>query len=422
MNSYLTLVKREFWEHRTAFVYLPLIAAIIATLLMVTALVLYKTDALNIIMEKQHISIHNNESSSRTITFSIQDEQEYERDAEQRKIEELEIARKEIARARDELNAINLPEEAVASAKRELDNQLRVIDEQLRVNLDENSNAVMTPPAPPTNLLAKPPEPPTSVDSTHKKIRKFPSSIETIGGVESEAFTQENIKIANDILKIIFVVFSTIMVLVTIYYLLSTLHNDRKDKSILFWKSLPVAEYENVLVKFAIALIALPTIATLASFVVGVVYAILGMMSIGMFSASTSAWDFFSGLDLFSISFRHWVTFFGVMLWGAPVLAWLILSSAIAKRSPFLVSVVPLIAIGIAEQLLFNTAFFVQTVLDRLPNLSVEDHDAGFLIFKEQGLNHLGNFITSVSLWIGLALAALQLYAAIWLRNHRYEI
>lgn len=407
MNSYVSSIKREFWEYRTAFIRIPMIAAIAISVLMTIALILYSTNSLSFIIDGEEVFFGNSGEVPKSIELSIKADFNDDYRKEIRK------ARDEIEKAKRELEAVQ-PSEEVGMAMRELNEQLRLLDEQLAGQLEHSSN-MPTPPTPPA------PEPPKDVD-THIEIRHFPSTIEVIGEAEPEQFTEDNVKNVNNFVKVFFAFFCMMMVVIGIHYLLSCLYSDRKDNSILFWKSLPVSETQNVLVKFAIVLLAIPTIGSLAALVVSITYAILGMIYVSLFSASTSAWELLSGLNILSHSLLFWIQSLGAMLWSAPFLAWLMLCSAGAKRSPFLLAVLPFAAVSILETLFFGSHILFDTVLNRIPSIEINGSHVHFTSFDGEGLSQFGSFIFNFWLWFGLVLAGAQVYAAIWLRNHRYEI
>ena len=69
--------------------------------------------------------------------------------------------------------------------------------------------------------------------------------------------------------------FVTVTAFVLLYYMLSCLYTDRKDRSILFWKSMPVSENRNVAVKFITAVLVVPIVATLISWLTQICYLVL---------------------------------------------------------------------------------------------------------------------------------------------------
>src|SRR6266487_433853 len=160
-------------------------------------------------------------------------------------------------------------------------------------------------------------------------------------------------------IMMIFIVF-----IVGVFYCLDALYGERRDRSILFWKSLPVSDLTTVLSKVTIPLVALPLVAF--AMVVSVQLIMMLMTSAnlifhGMSPASTWAHVPF---------FQNWVVLLygliAIALWHAPIYGWLLLVSGWARRATFLWAVLPLLAITIFETITFNTSHFASLVKHRL--------------------------------------------------------
>ncbi len=141
-------------------------------------------------------------------------------------------------------------------------------------------------------------------------------------------------------MMMIFIVF-----IVGVFYCLDALHGERRDRSILFWKSLPVSDLTTVLSKVTIPLVVLPLVAFAIVVCVQLIMVLeTGVVLIfhGMSPATTWAHVPF---------FQNWlVLLYGLVaiaLWHAPIYGWLLLVSGWARRATFLWAVLPLIAIQI---------------------------------------------------------------------------
>ncbi|MBB3168922.1 hypothetical protein [Simiduia aestuariiviva] len=454
MNNYITPIKREFWEFRGTFTWLPVISAALISLCMIAALALYASGVINysITDDDFHITTDSHKTHSHEERLII------ERDA-------LVEARKDLQQASDEVHqrftedmSVDIEKE-LDKAQKELDRQgiditikrteLRIDHGKIREEVGRQINreieridtkiaridaelaqqpmhrvppvAPVAPAAPAADgAIADAPEPAAPKAS---EIRRFPETVTVIERSEDVGFTDDNIESVNDVLTGFNALFSGLMLMVSIYYLLSCLYTDRKDNSILFWKSMPVSETQQVLTKLGVALVALPTIASLCALVVGIVFVILTMLYVAGYAASTSPWDILMGVELFSVAIGHWFTAMGVALWSLPFFAWLIFCSAAAKRSPFMLAILPPAVLMIAEEIIFDSNLLLELVSDRIPGIAVDDNGfSGYVRFSESGISPLGEFIASPALWVGLIVAAGITYAAIWLRNNRYEI
>ena len=216
------------------------------------------------------------------------------------------------------------------------------------------------------------------------------------------------------------IMFTTFVV--TIFYCLDALYGERRDRSILFWKSLPVSDLMTVLSKASIAIVVLP----LLTFAVTVVTQwIMLLLSAPAFAANgvnfSSLWTQVSLPQTWVMLLYHLV---GVhALWYAPFYGWLLLVSAWARRAPVLWAALPLLAIGMIEKVAFNTTHFAKLLEYRMAGGSeAGPFDAYHL--TEHGMEHLnlGQFLGSPGLWIGLALTAAFLAVAVRLRRSQGPI
>jgi len=206
-------------------------------------------------------------------------------------------------------------------------------------------------------------------------------------------------------------------VLVAVFYCVDALYGERRDRSILFWKSVPVSDALSVLAKASIPILVLPLIAfvltTVAQFVMLVVSSAV-LAGSGLDGAMV--WTHVPLVQTSFINLTHLVLVHG--LWYAPLYGWLLLVSAWAKRVPFLWAVLPPAAIGVVEKLAFNTSYVGTMLRDRLGGLS-GDAPSGDGMNMVMLATPLTQFLTAPGLWIGLALTAVFLYGAVRLRRVR---
>src|SRR5207247_3007588 len=132
--------------------------------------------------------------------------------------------------------------------------------------------------------------------------------------------------------------------IVAVFYCLDALHGERRDRSILFWKSLPVSDLTTVLSKASIPLVVLP----LLTFAITVVtqWIMLLLSTVVLLMSGVSAATLWTQLSLFQMSlllFYHLLTVH--VLWHAPIYAWLLLVSGWARRAAFLWAALPLVAV-----------------------------------------------------------------------------
>lgn len=182
-------------------------------------------------------------------------------------------------------------------------------------------------------------------------------------------------------------------------YLLECLYAERKDRSILFWKSLPVSDRDTVLVKFGVAMIAVPAVV----FALQLVTNLLLTGLIAMASRSTPPWLAMWNVPDWLLAQAQFAGMIVVtLLWYAPVAAWLMLASVFVKRGPMLIAVMPWVFLTISERLVLGTTNVWHFIAWRLTP-------------APDPLERLA----SPGLWIGLAAAAGMLYLVIRLRRYR---
>jgi ABC-2 type transport system permease protein len=208
--------------------------------------------------------------------------------------------------------------------------------------------------------------------------------------------------------------------IVGVFYCLDALHGERRDRSILFWKSLPVSDLTTVLSKVTIPLVVLPVICFALVVCVQLIMVLetsVVLMIHGMSPAST--WTLIP-------FFQDWlVLLYGLIalaLWHAPIYGWLLLVSGWARRATFLWAVLPLIAIQILEKIAFGTAHFGAFIGHRLMGFAPSAFYFG--AHKTPAIHSLaqltpGRFLSGPGLWLGLLVAVAFLAATIRLRRYR---
>ena len=211
--------------------------------------------------------------------------------------------------------------------------------------------------------------------------------------------------------------------IVGVFYCLDALHGERRDRSILFWKSLPVSDLTTVLSKAIIPLVVLPMLAFAIVVCVQLIMLLMSSANLLMHGVSpATTWAHFP-------VFQNWlVLLYGLVaiaLWHAPIYGWLLLVSGWARRATFLWAVLPLLAIGILEKIAFNSSYFASVVKHRLmgfaPNAFHFNPHHSVAIDSLTQLS-LGRFLSAPGLWIGLIVAAAFLAAAVRLRRYRGPI
>ena len=221
-------------------------------------------------------------------------------------------------------------------------------------------------------------------------------------------------------------------VFVAIAYCLGALHGERQDRSILFWKSLPVSDLITVLSKMSVPIILIPLISFVAAMVTQLVSFAVTLTAFRLFAAKG---DFvWAGVAVaphtvgilwaeVPIGYLTLAMLYGLLataLWHAPIYAWLLLVGGWARRMTFVWAVAPIAGLMIVEQIAFGTDHLGMMLQDRLSG-SIPIAFTDVIYGNLPGLTP-GRFLSDSGLWIGLAFAAFFLGAAVLLRRYRQPI
>jgi ABC-2 type transport system permease protein len=204
--------------------------------------------------------------------------------------------------------------------------------------------------------------------------------------------------------------------IVAVFYCLDTLHGERRDRSILFWKSLPVSDLTTVLSKAIIPVVVLQLVAFAVTFATQWIMLLLSsVVVLGSGLNVAMLWRQVSLFEMSPMLLGHLLILHG--LWYAPVYAWLLLVSGWARRAAFLWAVLPWLVIFAVEKVAFNTSHFAAML---------GHHFAGGRQAVERGMSPMigveFSSLSSPGFWVGLAFAAIFLAAAVRLRRYREPI
>ena len=208
--------------------------------------------------------------------------------------------------------------------------------------------------------------------------------------------------------------------IVGIFYSLDALYGERRDRSILFWKSLPVSDLTTVLSKLSIPLIVLPLLSFTITIATQLIMLLLSSLAVLASGLSLSAlWTQSSFLHMSLLLLYHIVTVHG--LWYAPFYGWLLLVSAGAPRAPFVWAFLPPFVICAVEKLTFNTQYFASMLLNRLAGPEAPTPPGSSMMDVMAAITPI-RFLSEPGLWIGLAIAAAFLFVAVRVRRYRGPI
>lgn len=230
--------------------------------------------------------------------------------------------------------------------------------------------------------------------------------------------------------------FTLVLSFVVFFYLLGALYDDRKDRSILFWKSLPASDALTIASKLLAAMVLAPLIFWAVFVLTQIAMGIIG--SLMVLSVGENPWTLF--LSIVN-PLRPWfillVSYLAASIWFLPIYGWLLLVSSFAPRIPLLFAVLPPVVfailqvwIGFLRTFTLNNNLFGmigEWVANSPAILSAGGHDGrialslGFPLTDDFDhsvtlANILGRLF-SLHMLTGLVIAAVFLAAALWLRR-----
>jgi len=210
--------------------------------------------------------------------------------------------------------------------------------------------------------------------------------------------------------------------LVALFYSLDALHGERRDRSILFWKSLPVSDLTTVLAKASIPMFVLPVLTFAVTFVTQLMVVIVSRAVLGGSGVhAEAAWGHFSFWHAEGMLLYHLIAIHGLLY--SPFYGWLMLVSAWAKRLPILWATLPPIAVGLFEKVAFNTSYFAGWLQNALGGGSERATPSGSSMSMDSLTSPWpGEFLTNPQLWVNLLIAAIFFALAVRLRRQRGPI
>lgn len=227
-------------------------------------------------------------------------------------------------------------------------------------------------------------------------------------------------------------VFLFALVILTAFYTLDCLYAERKDKSILFWRSLPITDAETVISKLLTAVFVLPLFTVAAIIVTHLVNLLITTVWV-MLKGGNAAHLIWGSVPLFDNWAAALIVTIASAVWMSPFIGWFLFVSAVTKRAPLLMAFMPLIIIPIMEWIFFRSKIFASAVFGRgemIPLFREMDirhfFDEERMVVNEELVSLLahidiGRFLVSPSVWAGIVVCGLFATAAIYVRRYRDE-
>ena len=203
-------------------------------------------------------------------------------------------------------------------------------------------------------------------------------------------------------------------------YCMDALSGERRDRSILFWKSLPVSDLVTVLAKASVPLVVLPLVTFAAIAAMHAAMLLLGGLALLVQGQAVA--PLWGEAHLFRLWLALLYGLAALSLWYAPIYALLLLVSGWARRTPGLWVVLPVLAAAVLEKLTMDTlhvAGWVAYALTGWYTAAFAPAAREAVMFDPQTALTPARFLATPSVWLGLALAAVLIAAAVRVRRSR---
>jgi len=149
----------------------------------------------------------------------------------------------------------------------------------------------------------------------------------------------------------LFAPFLAVALIIQLYYFTVCLFDERRDMSIMFWRSLPVSDVTAIFAKLITGALAIPAIflgAATATLFLVLLFALLVCIILST-GYDVSLWSLWIDADILSGISLVWLHILPFAIWMLPLFSWLMLASMYAKKAPFLWAILPVAVILLVE-------------------------------------------------------------------------
>ena len=287
------------------------------------------------------------------------------------------------------------------------------------------------------------PQSEVSIDGEKYKIYKENGVLMRDDGIKKEPFVGSIDSKKREAISSVFVFGTAVgtmlpvgVAMIAILFVLSgALYDERKERNIMFWKSLPISDLQTVLAKAFSTIGGGLGAALLAAFTLHIALMALLIISGHAMGVRLPSGDVLDYSIVFSSTFMFWGTMVlvicGYILWALPVYAWFLAASAFAPKAPFFWAILPIGLLPLIAKIFFNggldASFIPMQHLVGLPVLkgfsqAVEDFDDAHGMvdsLKAFNLEPIYSTFKEPQLWIGVLVAGILLYAASEIRRRK---
>lgn len=196
---------------------------------------------------------------------------------------------------------------------------------------------------------------------------------------------------------------------------LTTFFDERKDKSIIFWRSLPVSDSFTVFSKLLVATVIAPLLLIppllvlhLISVTVGSIFFVVA--DIVPFLWSWEAYPFF---DWVRVILSLWMQ----SLWSLPVITWIMLTGAYSRK-PVIAALLPPVVLTVCEEVAFSSSQFFDSLMERLqPWSRSENFPKDYENLRVAEINDIPLLFSMTEFWMGILVSLVFIFFTIYFRS-----
>ena len=205
-------------------------------------------------------------------------------------------------------------------------------------------------------------------------------------------------------------------------YSLSTFADERKDRSLIFWRSLPVSDLTTVMSKLIFVVIVIPLLVVPNLFLLQ----LISLLSVSIYFVSNDivsfgyVWTSYFISDWFRIIFSLWAQ----ALWSLPILLWLMLAGTYFKK-PVIGAIVPLVALVVLEGIIFKANNIQEFIENRLGFWSRSDSfPIEYAEARVVDISDIYLLLTTQAFWIGILASVILIAGIVYTRstNNDYTV
>ena len=198
-------------------------------------------------------------------------------------------------------------------------------------------------------------------------------------------------------------------------YSLSTFFDERKDKSIIFWRSLPVSDSFTVFSKLIVALVVAPLLVIPALLFLHLVSVTAGSIyfAVSDIVPFTWAWQAYPWLDWIRVIFSLWMQ----TLWTLPIITWIMLAGAYSRK-PVVAAILPPVVVVLVEGVSLSSSVFLDSLFERIqPWSRASSFPKEYESLGVAELSDIPLLFGMTEFWVGILISSVLIYLTIYFRS-----